>query len=562
MKTSQLSNRQELANFHTCKTLLNCYIREFCQENRNLLSVDSEGRNFTLYFPTSGVTLSGMFSFYSAIGEHDYKSMYIQEEREIHCAELVQWIVKELQQQDSLVTDKTVQSFTNRVDNSYRNLALYLKQSAHAPISNYLSSEQSLLYGHPFHPFPKNTRGFTEDEVSMYCPELQPSFPLCYLAVKKTVFQEEWVSQGRQTKLHESVEEHALSVLASKRDEYEILPIHPWQYKHVQTVKAVRDYIAQENIILLGSLGPIAYPTSSVRTVYVPDMKCNIKLSLDIQITNMMRNNNKEQMRRTLDASNYLLQHNCFDSHPHTEISYEEGVCTCQFEDDEVTKLFTIAYRPIEFDVTSTFVMSSLIESPALGEPARLFSLIDGTQLEQWFRRYLEISLLSIVRVAEEKGIHFEAHSQNCLLTIKNGMPHTFIIRDLEGVSVNQEKVADTIDKTGLLFYEKEKAWARTSYYFIVNHLGSLIHALAKSAQATEEYFWTIVRDVLTDEVKHHHNEYILHLLEAEGFYAKRNMMSCLAGVSETPSYVLVTNIMNKMGSGTSESSKSSKSVE
>ncbi|MCR8842092.1 hypothetical protein NQ117_00190 [Paenibacillus sp. SC116] len=556
MKTSQLSNHQELANFHTCKTLLNCYIREFCQENHHLLSIDSKGQAFTLYFPTSEVTLSGVFSYYSAIGEHEYKSMYVQQGQELHYPELIQWIVKELQQQDSLVTDKTGLDFSKRIDNSYRNLALYLKHSADAPISDYLSSEQSLLYGHPFHPFPKNTLGFTEDEVKKYCPELRTSFPLCYLAVKKTVYQEEWVAIGQQTKLHETVEEQAQAVLGAQRDEYEILPIHPWQYKHVQTVKAVKDYIAQENIILLGSFGPTAYPTSSVRTVYVPDMKCNIKLSLNIQITNMLRNNNKEQMRRTLDASNYLLQHNCFDSHPHTEISYEEGVCTVQFEDEDISKLFTIAYRPIQFDVTSTFVMSSLIEAPRAGESARLLSLIDRNQLEPWFRRYLEISLLPVVRVAEEKGIHFEAHSQNCLLTIKNGMPHTFIIRDLEGVSVNQEKVAHNIDKSGLLFYEKEKAWARTSYYFIVNHLGSLIHALASSVQTAEEYFWNIVRDVLTEEVEVHRNEYVVHLLEAEGFYAKRNMMSCLGGISETPSYVLVDNIMNKIGSGPSDSSK------
>ncbi|MBD8499231.1 hypothetical protein IFO66_13110 [Paenibacillus sp. CAU 1523] len=557
VKTSQLSNRQERANYYTCKTLLNCYIREFCQENRHLLSIDANSQTFTLYFPASKVTVSGTFSFYSAIGEHEYKDIYVQQGQALDYPELVQWMVRELQQQDSLVTDKSRLDFSKRIDNSYRNLALFLKHTSYSPIYDYLSSEQSLLYGHPFHPFPKNTLGFTEDEVSAYCPELQPSFPLCYLAIKKHVYQEEWVYLGRHTKLHDTVEAQAQAILAEKRDEYEILPIHPWQYKHVQSVKAVKDYIAQENIILLGSFGPIAYPTSSVRTVYVPDMECNIKLSLNIQITNMMRNNNKEQMRRTLDASNYLLQHHCFDDDPHTEISYEEGVCTCQFEDDELTKLFTIAYRPIQFDVTSTFVLSSLIEAPRAGEPARLFSLIDRNQLEPWFRRYLEISLLSIVRVAEEKGIHFEAHSQNCLVTIKNGMPHTFIIRDLEGVSVNQEKVADQIDKSGLLFYEKEKAWARTSYYFIVNHLGSLIHALASGIQATEEYFWNIVRDVLTKEVEQHHNEYVLHLLEAEGFYAKRNMMSCLAGVSETPSYVLVNNIMNQLGSGTSESSKS-----
>ncbi|WP_260472035.1 IucA/IucC family protein [Bacillus canaveralius] len=539
------------ANFHTCKTLLNCFIREFCSENSNSFSVSKNKNAYSIYFPTSDVTISGTLSFYSAIGEHEFASFYVNKERKLDYSYLVQLIVKKIKDKHPEITAERSIDFSNKVDNSFQKLALFLEYSVEQHKWDYLTSEQSLLYGHPFHPFPKNTLGFTKDEVKKYCPELRTSFQLCYLAVRNDIYQEEWVSEERRIDLHKSVKEHAQQVLKDKMVSYAILPIHPWQYEHVKTVKEVEDYINQEKIIPLGSLGPVAYPTSSVRTVYIPEMTCNLKLSLNIQITNMMRTNNKEQMRRTLDATRYILQRSCFQEESNTKISYEVGVCTCKFANEDVTKLFTIVYRPIEFDVETTFVLSSLIETPVKRNHSRLYSLTGSQKIEHWFKRYLEISLLPIVRLAEEKGIHFEAHLQNSLLTIKNGMPETFIIRDLEGVSVNIEKVEEDVDTTGPLFYKQEEAWARTSYYFVVNHLGSFIHAIAKDANVEEEHFWGIVRDVLLQEYEKNANEFILHLLTTETFAAKKNMISCLFGKSEAPSYIPVNNIMKKLGSET-----------
>ena len=547
----QLSSR-ERANLHSCRTLLNCYSREFCSENTNSFSLNQEKKTYSFYFPTSDVTISGTL-YYSEMGEHEYENYYVEKEKELDYSYLVQLIIKEIKLDNLSITDERSIDFSNKVDNSYQKLTLFLKDPANRDEWNYLKSEQSLLYGHPFHPFPKNTEGFTEDEVKKYCPELSTSFQLCYLAVRKDVFHEEWVSEERRIELHESVETHVQHLLKDKRENYEILPVHPWQYEHVKSIKFVSDYIKQEKIMPLGSFGPMAYPTSSVRTVSIPDMNCNIKLSLNIQITNMMRNNSKEQMRRTLDAANYILQEKCFQQELNTNISYEVGVCTCHFADDDLSKLFTIVYRSIEFDETSTYVLSSLIEIPVGGDQSRLCSMIDRRNIEKWFIRYLEISLLPIVRLAEEKGVHFEAHLQNSLVTINNGIPHNFIIRDLEGVSVNIDKVKADIDTTGPLFYKKEEAWARTSYYFIVNHLGSLIHAIAKDIQVEEIQFWEIVRHVLKKEYGEKENEYILHLLTTKTLAAKKNMMSCLLGESETPSYIPVKNLITTLGSVTYE---------
>ncbi|MGQ8870640.1 IucA/IucC family protein [Paenibacillus sp. TSA_86.1] len=579
MENKLRSKAEQQADEHSCKLLLNCYIRELGPERAEQIQLNPDTLTYTITFPTSGVCVMGLLSYYSAMGEHEYLSMN-RNGQTVYSRDLVRWISSEIGGDPDRGTER-VRDFIQKVENSVANLTLYLEQASGLGIYDYITSEQSLLYGHPFHPFPKNSRGFTASDVQRYSPELRTSFQLCYIAVRQDVYAEEWVPHSHQINLHELLASQDWPVSKDKLGMYGLLPVHPWQYAYISRLDEVQSYIREEKLLLLGSAGPLAYPTSSVRTVYVPTWNCNIKLSLNMQITNMIRTNSAEQMRRTMDASTYVWQQGCFDAEPKTHIAYETGVATCRFENDEdLTSLFTIAYRPIEFDPASTYVLSSLVESPWPGAPSRLVTMLCGRQddadvvdrdkVEQWLSRYLTCSLLPLVRAAGEKGIHFEAHLQNTLVTLEQGMPVAFIVRDLEGVSVDEQMVGgppgeqktdqrlqpeqrhepiETSEVSELLFYPREKAWARTSYYFIVNHLGSLIHVLARDVSVPEEYFWAQVREVLEEEWTRTGNAYVEHLLTADAFLAKQNLVSCLTGISQTPAYVPVGNVMKRLGS-------------
>ncbi|WP_244213937.1 IucA/IucC family protein [Paenibacillus barcinonensis] len=652
MGIKRKSRAAQQADEHTCKLLLNCYIRELGPERKEHIQLKPDTHIYSIFFPCSGVRVTGKLSYYSAMGEHEYSSISYNGGT-VHYRDLARWISAEIAgegkegncsgegtgQEEQIkytrekVTDR-FDDFAQKVENSASNLTLYMEQASDHGIHNYITSEQSLLYGHPFHPFPKNSRGFTAEDVRKYSPELQVSFQLCYIAVRQDVYAEEWVKHAEKINLQSLLASYDLPVSKEKMSMYGLLPVHPWQYEHITRLDEVQSYIREEKLLLLGSAGPRVYPTSSVRTVYVPDWSCNIKLSLNMQITNMIRTNNAEQMRRTLDASRYVWQQGCFAAEPQTHIAYETGVATCMFEEEELTSLFTIAYRPIEFDPADTYVLSSLVESPLPGAPSRLITMLghyaghgheskgdkanskytEGTHMlsagskqstndhiwhgqagyqpatatnpriniglvEHWLARYLDCSLLPLVRAAGEKGIHFEAHLQNTLVTLERGMPVAFIVRDLEGVSVDREFVSERlqdeqmqdqaiaankattkaatkaevtskpIEITGLLYYSREQAWARTSYYFIVNHLGALLHVLARDMGVPEEHFWMQVRHALEAELARTGNIYVQHLLTAEAFLAKQNLVSCLTGISQTPAYVPVRNVMKRLGS-------------
>ncbi|MCY7561782.1 IucA/IucC family protein, partial [Paenibacillus macerans] len=197
------SESLEQANRHTCKLLLNCYIRELAQEREDDIALNADTLDYAVAFPVCGVTVFGKLAYYSAAGEHEYESIRRSGANgangHVEYGELVQWIIRELSSEglgtgegapadDNRITDEQARSFAEKVDNSCRNLALFIERAAELEVFDYRTSEQSLIYGHPFHPFPKNSRGFSERDVRMFSPELRTSFRLGYFAVRKDVF--------------------------------------------------------------------------------------------------------------------------------------------------------------------------------------------------------------------------------------------------------------------------------------------------------------------------------------------------------------------------------------
>ncbi len=593
-RSSQQPDAIGYAEKHACKLLLNCYIREMAPERSTEIRLDRQQGKLSIDFPASGGCLQAELAYVSATGEHEYRSLSwvadLQHEAELLYTEgaiepsdyaahlrLLRAIIAELHDGQAL-TDERAKRFHERVDNSLRNTALYMEHAIrHGKLlTDYRSSEQALVVGHPFHPFPKSTVGFRAEDVLKYSPELGSAFALCYVAVRSDVYKQDWAVEHYRERIVEGLRRHLLRAdtdSASQqhlnrwlRDEnYELLPMHPWQYGYIQSQPMIRQYIDERKLILLGQCGPLAYPTSSVRTVFLPELNCNIKLPLHIQITNLLRVNSAEQMTRTLAATRYVLEQQCFADEPYTHIACEMGTATCSFDADEWTSLFTVAYRPIEFDVSQTYVLSALVESALPSGRSQLYTILERIATssendkvlysssdirsiaERWLRLYLERSLLPIMRAGERLGIHFEAHLQNTLVTLKDGWPQHFIIRDLEGVSVERridiEQVGDDI-----LFYTVEAARARTAYYFIVNHLGSLLHVLARDTDCTEEHYWHIATTMLEDELQRQDNELIRYMLNADYFQAKQNLRSCLHGHGDTPNYVHVRNMLKPTG--------------
>jgi L-2,3-diaminopropanoate---citrate ligase len=171
---------------------------------------------------------------------------------------------------------------------------------------------------------------------------------------------------------------------------------------------------------------------------------------------------------------------------------------------------------------------------------------------QAWLRRYLELSLRPVTRLLVRHGIGLEAHTQNSLVALDDGWPVRFVVRDLEGGSLNREhpragdRFADLVAADSPALYGQDEVWRRFGYYVLVNHLGQLIATLAEHLGPSEAELWGVAGAVLSDEAVRHGADPaaapLRHLLDGTELPAKANLVSMLGGHGARPSWVGIPN--------------------
>lgn len=557
----------------TLRALLNSYLRETgchdprCRETDLAAPLLDAGEPFRVTLPAG--ELIGTLRNFSLSGQHRYGQAFYLGDPQGRLVPLdMQDIIQRLL--EALASGNTHElqlwDMRDKINNSFTRMAAHLDDfvrrhdGASAKAPDFIAAEQSLYLGHPFHPFPKCSQGVERRPFDDYSPERGARFRLHYLAVRRDLLVEEWL-EGPDTGLADAVVAAAHQRLGERQADYAILPMHPWQADYLLPQPDIRPLLETGALVDLGQMGPWAYPTSSVRSVWVPETGHGYKLPLQVRITNLIRENTLEQSRRTLDAARVIqrlrgeLESDAF------QVVMETGYRTLSLSHPALATHrvagFTALYRPMPADAQHACVLASLLE-PYPGETApKLIAAIrrgagGEVDLQRWFEAYLEISLVPILRVLARTGISFEAHLQNSLLRLEEGWPGTLYVRDLEGVSLDRERVTELdawptlgIAEDSPLLYPPEIAWRRTQYYFCVNHLGGVINALADYLGVDESRFWrqTGVRLArLRDEGDARLASYAEALLQADHWPAKANLLSCFRQRGATPLFIDIVN--------------------
>ncbi|XID91653.1 IucA/IucC family protein [Paenibacillaceae bacterium WGS1546] len=561
----------------TVRALLNCYFREKGipdprTAGRDGMGPSVPGQTFELTFADTGATVRGKLVYCSRIGQHAYGTEFDERApggsyRAIDRGRLIGMLLADASR--SCTPDqreRQLSAVRERVGSSMRNMRRYAEHAMNSRTKSlsdpetldFIRSEQTLTQGHPFHPYPKSSEGFGDDELARFSPELGASFRLSYAAVLRRYVREIWV--GEVQPLPPSAVALAKERLGERADDYAVLPMHPWQADYAMRQPGVRALAARNEIVFLGPSGPVFYPTSSVRTVWEPEEGRGYKLPLHVRITNLVRDNTPEQARRTLDAAAIIRRLGLALASERFIILAETGCSQVAFDSDpgkEWSPCFTVIHRPMRLPQQSTFVLASLLEPhPGDAEPKLVRAVRHGAggrplDWAEWLDRYLSLSLLPLLRIAAERGIGFEAHLQNSLISLKGGWPDRFYVRDLEGVSIDRGKAAEAgwigelVADDSPVLYEEREVWLRTRYYFVVNHLGSLVHAIAAYSREDERRYWQVVNRSLRREWPGSSGRlraYIEGLLHDECLPAKANLTSCMLDRGEKPSFVSIPN--------------------
>ncbi|AXE24370.1 IucA/IucC family siderophore biosynthesis protein [Streptomyces globosus] len=390
---------------------------------------------------------------------------------------------------------------------------LAARRAAAPPQDAYVRSEQALVMGHPHHPAPKARGGAPAARWLPYAPEAHGRFPLVFLGLREDQAADEGGAAAAG----------AVDALAGLLDGprppagYRLLPAHPWQLELVSASPAVRAAFADGRLLRLGESRLPAWPTASVRTLYVPGGGGHsgghgdlfVKFSLDVRITNDVRRlwrHDLVKLRRTDEAARAGFEALRRAGSPAAWLS-DRGYRTAAFAFEELAVLVRDGLRQHLVPGAAPVLAAALAEGYE-GSP-----LAAAADPEAWWRAYLRHVVPPALELFARHGVVLEAHAQNTVVAFDaHGMPVQALFRDAEGVKLPADG-------------DRAAAWQRLVYCLVVNHLGGVGAALAEAHPRAAGAVWPAVRGEFRRHAAERGLPEAAELLTAPSLPAKTNLL-------------------------------------
>ncbi|MFN6514979.1 MAG: IucA/IucC family protein [Nostoc sp. CreGUA01] len=576
---------KEIAEQATIQSFFNCYLREtgtgqIIKANTEVID-DAINEVFTrtkaqvlicCYLECQGIQILAGLRYHSPTGRHLFHlPIYYQPADktsvlEVDYITLVTLLTQELALADGSNGDG--EELLRRVVESCCNIEQFVRQrrqDAHilyAFTSNFIETEQALIFGHPLHPTPKSRQGFAANELTTYSPELKGRFPLHYFRAHQSIVESgsalpQTATEAIKAELLTDAEVNEnFKMNYCRTDEYALLPVHPWQANFLLRQPAVQQLINQGLLEDLGLQGRAFMPTSSIRTVYHPDATFMFKLSLNVKITNSMRAISYKELQRAVELYQLLnteVGKKLRDRFPQFNIIREPAYITIKIDGEPSTGFASLLRENIfqSNPATDATCLISLCQDAISNDGSRLRNIINLlAEREQrttsevsriWFRRYLKISLEPILWLYFTYGIGLEAHQQNSVLQLQDGYPDRFFFRDnqdyychpafrehLDNILPGFSNRSYTVCKNAIAADE------RLGYYFFNNHLLGLINAFGVGGLVDERVLLAEVRTALDKYANiDQGSSKLLHQLHQPQWRCKANLISRFHDIDE-----------------------------
>ncbi|CAM3596825.1 IucA/IucC family protein [Vibrio aquimaris] len=393
----------------------------------------------------------------------------------------------------------------------------------HQHHNRFIASEQSLIWGHSFHPTPKSRSGVSIDDLLICSPEVGTQVPLYWFKVDSTLLD---VLQSDKRKTPQTM----LDKLAPKKCHSKstvLYPCHPWESYTILQNPVVKRAIDQGKITPLGLGGEKLLPTSSVRTLYHPDMDWFAKFSINVRLTNCVRKNAWYELDSAVQLTSILRSIKETEQlrNPVFKVMTEPYATTLNLESiaglehDDVIKAresFGILYREnftqSETDILEPTLAGALFAYNRDGNSCIAKELTQKAKENQsqyediatlWFERYLHCLIPGVFNYYFKHGVAFEPHLQNTLIGFDEGMPCCVWIRDLEGTKLLAEFwPADSLNQLSeralqSVYYSREQGWNRIGYCTFINNISEAVFFICEGNSKLEQALWSILRDAI-----------------------------------------------------------------
>ncbi|ALS94058.1 IucA/IucC family protein [Xanthomonas oryzae] len=407
-----------------------------------------------------------------------------------------------------------------------------------------IDAEQSMLWGHSLHPTPKSREGVDLDRVLACAPEARASFQLFWFHIDPRLLR----MQGRDVRA-------SLKQLSGRDDLY---PCHPWEAQRLLDDPLLRTLQARGLMTPVGPLGDALRPTSSVRTLYHPELAYFLKCSVHVRLTNCVRKNAWYELESAVALTELLAPswRALAAQVPGFDVMLEPAATSLEVAQVDhalhaadplaaraLSESFGILYRQtisaVQRARLQPQVAAALFTCDAQGHSvcAARVQALGSAHIDRqkrtvlWFCAYAGLLLDGVWSALFQHGIALEPHLQNTVIGFADGWPTRVWIRDLEGTKLLAHHwPAARLHNVGerarqSLYYTPEQGWNRVAYCALVNNLAEAIFHLTEGNAALEARLWQCVGEIAARWQQRHGAQSALQgLLDGAPLPGKNNL--------------------------------------
>lgn len=378
----------------------------------------------------------------------------------------------------------------------------------------FIDSEQSLLYGHWFHPTPKSRQGMAYWQHSLYAPELKGRFQLHYFLVHHDLVEHGSLLESSACEL--VAQDVGAPSFRNNDQNWIVFPMHPLQaqylLKHTSVIKAMEQGVIKD----IGPAGKLFSATSSIRTVTSESGKWMYKFSIPVKVTNSLRLNRRHELQAGMLVATLLHHSETLRINKGFHMIGDPAYMTVRLPGMEESGFETIIREnPFQDGGAGVTSIAALTQDPLPGYDSKLAGLMKKVAVREclpistvsihWFKHYIDVAVRPLIHLYDELGLALEAHQQNSLLNVYSGYPSAFYYRDNQGYYLaNSYKDALLAKEPKLkdvdgLFYKDALIDDRFAYYLILNQVFSLICRFGVDGLQEEAVLLEVLRSALAE---------------------------------------------------------------
>lgn len=393
--------------------------------------------------------------------------------------------------------------------------------------------EQWVIQGHTIHPCSRTRLGLSPQSISEYAPEWEGRPNVIPVAVHKEFCQLTNLENPSVTKIildeYSNVATQFHALLSEKKlnaNDYELIPVHPWQLEH--TISHNYQEELQNDWIIPIHKTPIKTAALiSFRSLAPQGNLSNhhIKTAINVQMTSAVRTVSAASTYNGPIISSVLERIYTDDAIISSTVSFMREKAGIHFEPKQssspsennfLQKNLAAILREnpekellpdeIAIPAATLISMSPITEQSLIEELIERFASDNAnisTAAEEYIEKYANVLLPGVLTLITKYGISMEVHLQNCICVFRNGLPERIIIRDNGGIRIMEERLnhfyeLESLNNSTNLMTTKYEELLDTFFHAIVhNHLGEIIVTLSRNLQIDEERLWKRVRKVV-----------------------------------------------------------------